>query len=126
MKRPSLLLRGNSLSRNAYLSMFLIYDPLNLNLIDEISFRLGFMIKPVLALDSSIKKAISRFYEGISDNHLLSKSKTGNKPEELNVMEASSSMPISNSPKSYLKRHFMKKTWHCIGDNGRSPCRNPY
>jgi type IV pilus assembly protein PilB len=78
-----------------------ISDPLDLNLIDELSFRLGFMIKPVLALDSSIKKAISRFYEGVSDNDFLSKSKTGNKPEE--------PCRISNSPKMYFKRYFMKK-----------------
>lgn len=67
-----------------------ISDPLDLNLIDELSFRLGFMIKPVLALDSSIKKAIDRFYEGISDDHLLFK---GNKPEDPNIMDASAVMP---------------------------------
>ena len=70
-----------------------ISDPLDLNLIDELSFRLGFMIKPVLALDSSIKKAIGRCYEGISDDHLLFKSKLGNKPEDPNIMDASAAMP---------------------------------
>ena len=70
-----------------------ISDTLNLNLIDELSFRLGFMIKPVLAIDSSIKKAISRFYEGIPNNHQLSKSKTCDKLEDPNVIEASIAMP---------------------------------
>ena len=69
-----------------------ISDPLDLNLIDELSFRLGLMIKPVLAIDSSIKKAISRFYEGISNKNLPSKSKTSDKPEDLK-MKASIAMP---------------------------------
>jgi hypothetical protein len=86
-----------------------ISDPLNLHLIDELSFRLGFMIKPVLALDSSIKKAISRFYEGVSDNDFLSKSKTGNKPEELYAIEASSAMPNLQFPEDVFQEVFHEK-----------------
>jgi len=86
-----------------------ISDPRDLNLIDELSFRLGFMIKPVLALDSSINKAISRFYEGITDNDFLSKRKTGNKPEELNAMEASSAMPNLQFPEETFQEVFHEK-----------------
>lgn len=86
-----------------------ISDPRDLNLIDELSFRLGFMIKPVLALDSSINKAISRFYEGITDNDFLSKRKTGNKPEELNAMEASSAMPNLQFPEETFQDVFHEK-----------------
>jgi len=86
-----------------------ISDPRDLNLIDELSFRLGFMIKPVLALDSSINKAISRFYEGITDNDFLSKRKTGNKPEELNAMEASIAMPNLQFPEETFHEVFHEK-----------------
>ena len=92
-----------------------ISDPLNLNLIDELSFRLGFMIKPVLAIDSSIKKAISRFYECISYNHFLSKSKTGNKSEEFNAMEVSSAIQSLQFREELFQEAFHEKTWRCTG-----------
>jgi type IV pilus assembly protein PilB len=70
-----------------------ISDPLDLNIIDELTFRLGLMIKPVLAIDSSIKKAISRFYEGVSNKSQISKSKTSNRPEDLDIMNADIAPP---------------------------------
>jgi len=75
-----------------------ISDPLDLNLIDELSFRLGLMIKPVLAIDSIIKEAISRFYEGISNKNLRFKSKISNEPEDVNVINASIAMPHLQFP----------------------------
>ena len=69
-----------------------ISDPLDLNTLDELGFRLGLMIKPVLAIDSIIKEAISRFYEGISNKNLRFKSKISNEPEERNAINASIAM----------------------------------
>ena len=40
-------------------------DPTDLKTIDELSFILGVRIKPVLALESSIKRAIPRHYAGV-------------------------------------------------------------
>lgn len=62
-----------------------ISDPLDLNTLDDLGFRLGLIIKPVLAIDSIINNAISRFYEGISNKNLRPKSKTSYKPEDLNI-----------------------------------------
>lgn len=70
-----------------------ISDPLDLNTLDELGFRLGLKIKPVLAIDSGIKKAISRFYEGISNKNLRSKNKTGNTAEEHNIINADIATP---------------------------------
>lgn len=77
-----------------------VSDTLDLNLIDELSFRLGFMIKPVLAIDSSIKKAIGRFYEGIPNDHLLPKNRTGDKLEDINLMGAGLAMPDLQFPEA--------------------------
>ena len=43
-----------------------VSDPTDLETLDDISFTLGMRIKPVLALDSEITKAIETNYEGIS------------------------------------------------------------
>lgn len=43
-----------------------ISDPTDLKTLDELEFMLGVRIKPVLALESSIKKAITRYYPNIT------------------------------------------------------------
>lgn len=43
-----------------------ISDPTDLKTLDDISFNLGFKIKPVLALESDILNAIAHYYEGRS------------------------------------------------------------
>lgn len=63
-----------------------ISDPLDLNTLDELSFRLGLMVRPVLAIDSAINKAISRFYEGISDKKVRPRGKLSDIPENLILM----------------------------------------
>lgn len=40
-------------------------DPTDLKTLDNLSFMLGVRVKPVLALESDIKSAIARHYEGI-------------------------------------------------------------
>ncbi len=40
-------------------------NPAELNVIDELQFMLGYRIKPVLALESDIKRAIAYHYEGV-------------------------------------------------------------
>lgn len=41
-----------------------ISDPTDVRTLDELSFILGVRIKPVLAIESEIKNAIARYYEG--------------------------------------------------------------
>lgn len=41
-------------------------DPTDLSAIDELSFILGVRIKPILAVDSGINKAIAKYYAGIT------------------------------------------------------------
>ncbi len=41
-----------------------VADPTDLKTFDDIGFRLGVRVKPVLALESDIKKAIGIYYEG--------------------------------------------------------------
>lgn len=41
-----------------------ISDPTDVKTLDDLSFMLGVRIKPVLALESDIKNAIARYYEG--------------------------------------------------------------
>lgn len=42
-----------------------VADPTDLTTLDDIGFRLGVRVKPVLALESDIRKAIEIYYEGI-------------------------------------------------------------
>ncbi len=41
-------------------------DPTDLKIIDELSFRFGVRIKPVLAIESSINKALDKYYKDTS------------------------------------------------------------
>ncbi len=49
-------------------------DPTDLRTIDELGFVLGLKVKPVLAIETGIKKAIARHYEGITVDSKLQKS----------------------------------------------------
>lgn len=42
-------------------------DPLDLPMLDELSFRLGKRIRPQLALDSEVKRAINCYYDNIRE-----------------------------------------------------------
>jgi len=42
-------------------------DPLDLPMLDELSFRLGKRIRPQLALDSEVKRAINFYYDNIRE-----------------------------------------------------------
>jgi hypothetical protein len=54
-------------------------DPTDLKTLDDISFRLGVRIKPLLALESEIERAIGRHYEGRRPDHVNSTMHTGGK-----------------------------------------------
>lgn len=49
-------------------------DPTDLRTVDELSFVLGLKVKPVLAIETGIKKAIARHYEGITVESKMQKS----------------------------------------------------
>lgn len=62
-------------------------DPLDLNTIDELSFQIGLRIRPVLAIDSCIKDAIGKYYEGITKKNIRSKIKTDNELGDIEIKE---------------------------------------
>lgn len=64
-----------------------ISDPTDLRTIDELSFTLGTRIKPVLALESGIRRAIAFHYEGIVSEGKTYKSILGTAPEKSMVMK---------------------------------------
>lgn len=45
-------------------------DPLDLPMLDELSFRLGKRIRPQLALDSEVKRAINCYYDNIREEQM--------------------------------------------------------
>lgn len=59
-----------------------ISDPTDLATIDELSFTLGVRIKPVLALESAIRRAIAQYYEGVAPEIKPQKSILATAPEE--------------------------------------------
>ena len=79
-------------------------DPLNLNTIDELRFRLGIKIEPLLAVDSSIKNAIDYHYEGIPRKELKFKVKTSNGPLDIAMLKAGSDTPSYKVPEMVLHK----------------------
>lgn len=61
-------------------------DPTDLDTIDELGFALSVKIKPVLALESGIKKAIAKHYRGIISEGKKHKVDTKKLSEEMQVM----------------------------------------
>ncbi len=63
-----------------------ISDPTNLNTIDELSFILGVKIKPVLAIESSIKNAIAKHYTGVTPGGKKYTIDTEKLPENIQII----------------------------------------
>ena len=61
-------------------------DPTDLKMLDEIGFSLGLRIKPILALESDIMRAIAVYYEGKERSHMTNRARA--------AMTASVAMPV--------------------------------
>ena len=80
-------------------------DPTDLKTIDELSFILGVRIKPVLALESSIKRAITRHYAGVifADSSIY-QIDTANLSEHVDLMRFEKIKPdISYPPEGIIE-----------------------
>lgn len=67
-------------------------DPTDLLAIDELSFMLGLIIKPVLAFESGIKKAIAKHYRSIKYSESYKyKADTEKLSEEMDIMRTEKS-----------------------------------
>ncbi len=62
-------------------------DPTDLGTLDELDFTLGVRIKPVLALESGIRRAIALHYEGVVPETKTYKSVLGKVPDESMVIK---------------------------------------
>ncbi len=62
-------------------------DPTDLKALDELSFLLGMRIKPVLALESDIKRAISIYYEGNTQSGRTYKVDVNKLTEKIQMMQ---------------------------------------
>lgn len=71
-------------------------DPTDLRVIDELQFITGKRIKPALALESEIKKAIKKYYEGedIEGKHYKIDQKRLEKKEEPFIFKAPPDEPV--------------------------------
>ena len=74
-------------------------DPTDLKTIDELSFILGVRIKPILALESSIKRAITRHYAGVifADSNIY-QIDTANLSEHMDLMRFEKIKPDTSYP----------------------------
>ncbi|MCE5195466.1 MAG: hypothetical protein LLF28_08490 [Nitrospiraceae bacterium] len=67
-------------------------DPTDIKMQDELSFKLNCRIKPILAIESDIKNAISKHYEGITINSPLSFRSSAEKlPETMDIIRSKNS-----------------------------------
>ena len=81
-----------------------ISDPTDLNTIDELGFALDVKIKPVLALESGIKKAIAKHYRGIISEGKKHKVDTKKLSEEMQVMSHEKTEPETlSSPDTLIQ-----------------------
>ncbi len=62
-------------------------DPTDLRTLDELGFVVGMRMKPVLALESAISKAIALHYEGVAAEGVPHKSILGAPPEREKVLK---------------------------------------
>ena len=68
-------------------------DPTDLQVIDELSFMLGINIEPLLAAESSIKKAIAEHYTGAKDREGYTyRAAIEKPPEEMDILRAEKTM----------------------------------
>jgi len=56
-------------------------DPLNLDVIDNLSFRIGMPVRAVVVAPSELNEGIDRFYRDLADNHSYRKVQAANKAE---------------------------------------------
>ncbi len=77
-------------------------DPTDLNTIDELGFALSVNIKPVLAMESDIKKAIAKHYRGIISEGKKHKIDTKELSEEMQVMSHEKTEPETLSSPDIL------------------------
>ncbi len=80
-----------------------ISDPTDLNTIDELGFALSVKIKPVLALESGIKKAIAKHYRGIISEGKKYKVDTKTLSEEMHVMHETTEPETLCSPDTLIE-----------------------
>lgn len=73
-----------------------VLDPTDIATLDEIGFILGVNIKPVLAMDSEIKAAISEHYDGVSFKPRSYRSQIEKLSETMNVI-------INEPPRTAVK-----------------------
>jgi type IV pilus assembly protein PilB len=79
-------------------------DPLDLKTIDELTFSLGLQIKPVFALESSLKNAISRHYHAITFDPSFK-----DKPVENNVFDDGEDIEILRFENSITRKTHTKE-----------------
>lgn len=68
-------------------------DPTDVKTLDDLGFLLGVRIKPVLALDSDIKKTIARYYEGAPSTGKAYKVDLKNITEKMQLTKTEPSAP---------------------------------
>jgi type IV pilus assembly protein PilB len=73
-------------------------DPTNLKTIDELSFSLGLKIKPVVALENSIKKAQARHYKDITYEPLtFNRNGDSEISEDVEIQRFDEKSPLNNA-----------------------------
>lgn len=73
-------------------------DPTDLKTIDELSFVFGLKIKPLLAIESNINKAIALHYTGITPKVIKHTIDTNKLPEDLQVTRFERTKPDTSHP----------------------------
>lgn len=72
-----------------------ISDPTDVRTLDELSFILGVRIKPVLAIESEIKNAIARYYEGAVRTGKTYKSAMETLPPKMQIIRTEAAVPFT-------------------------------
>ena len=72
-----------------------ISDPTDVRTLDELSFILGVRIKPVLAIESEIKNAIARYYEGVVHTGKTYKSAMETLPPKMQIIRTEAAAPFT-------------------------------
>jgi len=73
-------------------------DPTDVRTLDELSFILGIRIKPVLALESDIKNAIARHYEGVAYTGKIHRAPIGKMSETMQIVRGPSAAQPATQP----------------------------
>ena len=72
-----------------------ISDPTDVRTLDELSFILGVRIKPALAIESDIKNAIARYYEGVVHTGKTYKSTMEPMPSRMQIIRTETAAPFT-------------------------------